>query len=102
MTGKEEMMKKCIKITCTLTSTELKEGLMRDVVQEQARALGLEGSAQMVLPNSLKIIVYGEVEAVDSLLDILHKESSKYAIDAIEVEPMIKDRDFRGIFRVIE
>lgn len=80
----------------------LKQGFLHDFVQDHARKLELEGTAQSQQPDIVKIIVVGTTEAIDSLLDVLHKESGKYAITHIEIEPFLKDRDYRGIFRVIE
>jgi acylphosphatase len=92
-------MKKCVKITFHVP---LKKGFLNDFVQHTARSLGLEGVAHPHGADIVKIVAFGDVAAIDDLVDILHKESVKYAITQIEIEPFLKDRDYRGIFRVIE
>ena len=39
---------------------------------------------------------------VDEFLDVLHNSSGKYIPKDVVVEPFIKERDYRGIFRIIE
>lgn len=92
-------MKKCVKITF---HASLKKDFLHTFVQKHARSFGLEGVAQSQSPDVIKIIVYGEMDDIDNLVDILHKESSQHEIRNIEIEPFLKDRDYRGIFRVIE
>lgn len=92
-------MKKCVKIVFQVS---LKKGFLHDFIQYHARSFGLEGVAQMQAPDSVKIIACGPLEDIDSLVDVLHKESAKYSIAHIEIESFLKDRDYRGIFRVIE
>jgi len=76
--------------------------VLYDFIQQNARKFALEGSVQAQLPHTIKIIVVGTHEAIESFIDILHKESLKRSITDLEVEPFLKDRDYRGIFRVIE
>lgn len=92
-------MKKCVRITFQVP---LKKDFLQDVVQKYARSFGLEGVAQAQAPDSVKIIAFGELDAIDNLVDVLHKEATRYSIQHIEIEPFLKDRDYRGIFRVIE
>jgi len=92
-------MKKCVKITFQVP---LKKDFLQNVVQQNARLFGLEGVAQTQAPDAVKIIAFGEIDAIDNLVDVLHKEATTYSIHNIEIEPFLKDRDYRGIFRVIE
>lgn len=92
-------MKKCVKIVLHIPVIK---GFLQDVVQEQARRLGLEGVAQLQLPSEVKIVAFGAKEAIDAFIDLLHKETSKHGVAQVEVEPFIKDKDYRGIFRIIE
>jgi len=91
-------MNKCLKITLTLKPTE---GFLQNVIQQNARNFGLEGIVQPFGDDKVKIIVCGEKEKVDYFVDSIHKESVQ-AVTDIEIEPYIKDRDYRGVFRVIE
>lgn len=92
-------MNKCLKITLTLNP---KEGFLQNVIQQNARKFELEGIVQALSSDKVKIIVCGEKEQVDFFVDSIHKESVQAAIKDIEIEPYIKDRDYRGVFRVIE
>ncbi len=92
-------MNKCLKITLIGV---LKGEFVHQVVQRYARSHELEGYAQAVSLGKVKIIVCGKKEHVDSFVDILHKESHKEQMYDIEIEPFLKDKDYRGVFRVIE
>lgn len=92
-------MKKCLKITF---AAQASEGFLKTFVQKYARKFGVEGTAQHVSESTYRILVCGEKESVDDFLDQLYKGSSSVSLDDIEAEPFLKDRDFRGVFRVIE
>jgi acylphosphatase len=76
---------------------------LRGPVQKEAQALSLEGIAQ-ILSSAQKvlIVVSGKKSNIDNFVDFLHKELAEYAIQGIEVEPFVKVKDYRGVFRVIE
>jgi len=88
-------MNKCLKITITV---ERIDGFLHTIVQRNARACGLEGMVQPKGEGQVQIIVCGKKAKVDDFLDLLHKEP----LHSVEIEPFIKDRDYRGVFRVIE
>ncbi|MBA2306536.1 acylphosphatase [Candidatus Dependentiae bacterium] len=92
-------MNKCLKIQLTL---EMKEGFLQSFIQHNARLFDLEGTAQFTSPDKLRVVVCGEKDLVDNFIDIIHKESLPSGITDIEIEPYIKDKDYRGVFRVIE
>lgn len=92
-------MHKCVRIIISIPKTK---GFLHTVVQQYARQFGIEGVAQVQVPHTIKIVVAGTKEAIDNFIDILHRESLAHDISTIEVEPFVKDRDFRGIFRIIE
>lgn len=94
------MMHKCLKITF---GTAIPEGFLHDFVQKNAKKLNLEGVVQIVpAENRIKVIVCGGKDAVDQFVDLLHKGSGKTLLDDIQIEPYLKDKDYRGVFRVIE
>jgi acylphosphatase len=80
----------------------VQEGFLQKVVQKTARKYGLEGVAQLMGGQKVKIVVCGVKEHVDSFVDIIHKELEKPYNDTLEIEPFLKDRDYRGVFRIIE
>lgn len=100
-------MHKCLKITLTLESEarELQSNgneFLQNVVQKYARKYGLEGMAQPTSLGKIKIIVCGHKDKVDGFVDVIHKESTGQQIEDIEIEPYLKDKDYRGVFRVLE
>jgi acylphosphatase len=91
-------MNKCLKITLWL---DPKNNFLHEAVQKSARQLELEGLIQQLGLDQFKIIVCGKKDNVDLFVDFLHNQSTK-EIKSIEIEPFLKDRDYRGVFRVIE
>lgn len=83
-------------------SGDFPDGFLRDFIQQQARNLELEGIAQALPDGSVRILVCGLKDPVDHFLDALHKGVGKVVPEMVEVEPFVKDRDFRGVFRVLE
>ena len=92
-------MKKCLKITLV---GKLPTGFVQKHIQKNARSLGIEGTVQSIEENTIRIVVCGQKEPVEEFLDLIHKESAKVDFDYIEIEPFIKSKDYRGVFRVIE
>lgn len=88
-------MNKCLKITLTV---ERMDGFLHTVVQPQARKWDLEGVVQPLNDSQVRIIVCGKKDNVDTFIDLLQKERIK----DVEIEPFVKDKDYRGVFRVIE
>lgn len=92
-------MKKCLKI---IFSAPISEDFLQSILKT-ARFLEVEGTAQVMPPeNTVRIIACGLKENVDNLLDMIHKEIAKLHINSIQVEPFIKEKDYRGVFRIIE
>lgn len=92
-------MKQCLKITFVLPKPD---NILNGVLQEQARKLGVEGVGQMLDDQKAEIIACGLRHAIEQLVDVIYKGSPKVKPENIEVEPFISERDFRGVFRIIE
>lgn len=92
-------MKKCLKITFF---GNIPVDFLQVFVQKHAKQLALEGIAQMVEENQVKIIVCGEKEALDSFVDLLHKGTPTVFLENIEVEPFLTTKEYRNVFRLIE
>ena len=90
-------MNKCLKITCSVTVNDH----FTQALQKQAHKLKIEGIMHVIAPDSLKITICGPKDSVDSFIDYLYKQSSPENPLNIEVEPFLKDKDYRGVFRVI-
>lgn len=81
-----------------------KGDFVNEVLLKKARLLGVEGLAYegFEAPNEVKVVVCGKKEALEQLVDLLHQSENKGHIADIIIEPVIKERDYRGVFRVIE
>jgi acylphosphatase len=97
---KEKVMNKCLKITF---GADVPEGFLQNFIQKTAKKFNLEGTVQMIpAEDRIKIVICGPKDKVDQFVDVLHKGSGKAVVDDIEIEPFLKDKDYRGVFRVIE
>jgi len=92
-------MKKCLKITFISVNTE---GLLHEFIQKNARMLHLEGTVQVVEPDGISIVACGSKDNIDAFLDIIHQGFGTYIPENISVEPFLKEKDYRGIFRILE
>lgn len=77
------------------------DDFLQEVVRKQATKCQLEGTAQ-VADNKINIIACGDKTNMDQFLDLLHKGTAKFKPDNVELEPFFKEKDYRGVFRVIE
>lgn len=92
-------MKKCVKIILQGT---FPEGFLFTLVKKQAQLLGLEGTGQMIEEKTIRIILCGNPTIIDKFMDFLHKNIDPEKVPSIELEPFLKDKDYRGVFRIIE
>lgn len=70
-------------------------------MQKETKKLGLEGVGHMQ-GEQLRIVICGARHALDAFLDVLHKDLEEIGTTVLEIEPFIKEKDYRGVFRVIE
>ena len=56
---------------------------------------------QLVGDNQLRIVVCGKSEKLDDFIDYLYDFFLTINARVEELEPFIKERDYRGIFRII-
>lgn len=92
-------MKKCLKITLI---SKMLGGRARDAIQGTARKLGVEGTVQFSEPNEVLIIACGEKDSIDAFLDAVHEGFDGTVPEDVLVEPFLKEKDYRGIFRILE
>lgn len=92
-------MKKSLK----LTITGLVQGVgLRTHIQEQASKIGkLEGTAQNMPDGSIVVLVCGEAENVDALVDQVYKGTPKAKIELVLTEALVNTKELRGVFRII-
>lgn len=92
-------MNQCLLITFFLKKSD---NFLPSFVQENARSLGIEGTVQSIGEHEIKIFACGKKESLDDFIDVLHTQAAHNTISDIEIEPLLKARDFRGVFRIIE
>src|SRR5579862_5359561 len=73
-------------------------------VLKAAKKLELEGTIQLIDPlaQQIKIIACGENTSLDDFIDFLHEKTAKLEFVSFEIEPFLKDKDYRAVFRIIE
>lgn len=91
-------MNKCLRLKCKGMLSEL----FYTKIQKGATKYGIEGVVQMAALGIYDIIMCGHRSFVDDFLDLIHEELNNESIESIEVEPFIKDKDYRGVFRIIK
>jgi acylphosphatase len=91
-------MNQCLHITFLSKSTKK---LLSDL-QQKAREVSLEGSARIEGENNAIVVVCGSKEKINNFVDFLYQELAKKTIENLMIEPMLRGKDYRGIFRVIE
>jgi acylphosphatase len=92
-------MNKCLKITLQI---EVKDGMLQNFIQKNAKKYNIEGTVQAIDKHTVKIIICGSGEEMDEFVDSLYKGYKDIKPSVIEVEPFLKDKDYRGVFRLIE
>jgi len=92
-------MNQCLKITFLIGDLK---GFLSKYVRNSAVKLGLEGFAHLISEDQVKIVVCGHRDRIDEFVDVLYNGTSKFKIDNIEMESYIHNKDYRGIFRVVE
>lgn len=91
-------MKRSIKIRI---HGNVQDNAYRTFTQKQAQKLGIEGTIQNSEDGGVIIYATGSADKLDTLIDYLYKGTSKSRVDNLAVEPLINEKDFRGVFRII-
>jgi acylphosphatase len=91
-------MSRCLKITVRATGWQSK---WHDKIADSAKKLEIEGVLQTVDEETVKIIACGAEDHLDDFLDDLYELFADSQSYVEEMEPFVKDRDYRGIFRVL-
>ena len=87
----------------TMSASDIPTQFLKKFIQKKALQLELEGTAQLVKSDSIiRIFVCGLKDHVDSFIDFLHKSPGSVQLNSIEVEPFFKEKDYRGVFRIVE
>ena len=94
-------MNKCLRIIVT---AKFPDELLINFIQKNAKKLALEGTAQIVDPKVkiIRITICGDAQALDYFIDILHAGTKGFDLANLEIEPFLKDKDYRAVFRILE
>lgn len=93
-------MSQCLKVSFIVGSTDFDE--MGKRLQKEAKKLNIEGVMQQSQKDKFEVVVCGISDKVEQFLDFIYKECALQKSCELEVEPLMKERDYRGIFRSIK
>ncbi|NBV40559.1 hypothetical protein EBR77_01830 [bacterium] len=87
-------MKKCIKIEFVVKNPQ---DFLKKIIAKEVKNKLFEGLAQVLPESMVQICVCGEEDELDQLVDSLYAQ-----VQDMLVEPFLKDKDYRGVFRILE
>jgi len=89
----------CLRI---IIIVEKMDDLLFDFIQKNAQQNKIEGVVQAMGADKIRIAACGTKQNMEDFMDALHKGGPKVPdMSDFELEPFLKDKDFRGVFRVI-
>ncbi len=91
-------MSRCIKMTFSVQRPSQK---LLDALQKQAQACKLEGFVMASTPENLKIIACGLSADLDNFLDKTDEIIAAQGGHDVIIDPFLKDKDYRGVFRIM-
>lgn len=92
-------MKKCIKIEFAVQNPQ---DFLKKVIAKEIKNKSLEGLAQVLPESVVQVCVCAEEDELDDLVDVLYAHVAQYKMTDVIVEPFLKDKDYRGVFRILE
>lgn len=94
-------MNKCLRITMQAT---FPDNFLINFIQKQAKKFGLEGTAQLQddVQKIIKIAICGNGDALDDFIDAIYTGTKGFELHDLEIEPFLKEKDYRQVFRIIE
>ncbi len=91
-------MSRCIKMTFVVRRSS--EQLFEDI-QKYARSSDVEGFVMASTPTTIKMIACGNSENLETFLDRVDDIIARQGGHDVEVDPFLKDKDYRGVFRIM-
>lgn len=91
-------MKRSLRITI---SGNVQDMSFKEKIQHAAEKFKLEGICENLDEDKLIILVNGESEMLDNLIDTIYEGTLKTKIDFVDVESNTTPRNYRGVFRII-
>ena len=92
-------MAKCLEIRISFEGDRVP---FQDIISKKAKNYGLEGILEVQSESELLISVCGTTNEIDKFIDFLYEEHMNLSAVIIDIEPFVKEKDYRGVFRVIE
>lgn len=92
-------MSQCLRITFIAKNGE---DVVNSFVQKYAKILSLEGVVQGHADATVVVVACGTRDRIEDFIEMLYRSLAEKKIERMEVEPFLKDRDYRGVFRIIE
>lgn len=68
----------------------------------KAIILEIQGSVQRFDQNKLLVYATGDADKVESFIDALYVYDKSSEIDDVDIKPLDENKDFRGVFRIIQ
>ena len=90
-------MRKCLMITI---SGSVQTEPYKSFIQKNACTLGVEGTVQCD-KDTLILSACGSADKLDQFIDMLYKGIEKSKLKDISIEPLVTEKNFRGVFRII-
>ncbi len=92
-------MKQCVVITVL---GKIQGVGYREFVQKHAQSLEIEGIVQNSDDKNMVIIkACGQADNLDRFIGLLYKGTDASKIDEVKVEPLLQEKHFREVFRII-
>jgi acylphosphatase len=70
-------------------------------IQKQARSCQLEGFIMASTPTTIKMIACGVSADLDLFLDKIDEVIATLGGQEVAIDPFLKDKDYRGVFRIM-
>lgn len=91
-------MSRCIKMTFNVQRSDEK---LLNAVQTKAHECKLEGFVLASTPETIKIIACGVSGDLDTFLDKVDEIIAAQGGQDVVIDPFLKDKDYRGVFRIM-
>ncbi len=94
----ETIMSQCLRIVIVI---EGDKSCVDQYLQNQAQKLHIEGIMQPLTDTTFRIVICGVKDAIETFLDNLQSNYCGGGVKNVECEPFFKEKDYRGVFRII-
>lgn len=91
-------MSQCIRMSFSVPDVDVL--LLRSFIKDKAPLLFVEGALHILAEHTIRVVVCGQLENINRFVDALLKTVDQN-YDNLHMEPFLKNRDYRGKFRVL-